>query len=97
MKTTKIKKEEITKKVHKALENAKESAKKANNYALNATEEVVTESISMVSEWQKVADKALKGGVHLLNNQQNLILDTLETYKEHFVNGKKRFRKVFTS
>lgn len=97
MKTTKINKEEITKKVNKALETAKENAKKVNDYALNTTEEVVTESISMVSEWQKVADKALKGGIHLLNNQQNLIFDALETYKEQFVNGRKRFRKVFTS
>jgi hypothetical protein len=95
MGTKKLNKIDFTKKVEKALETAKTKASKANNYALNATEEVVTETLTMASQWQKVTEKALKGGVQLLDNQQNLIFDTLETYKKHFVNGTKRFRKVF--
>lgn len=86
----------FTTKVNTVIENAKNSAKKANDYALNTTEEVVTETITIASQWQKVTEKALKGGVKLLDNQQNLIFDTLETYKSHFVTGSKRLRKVFS-
>lgn len=95
MSTKKINKVKLTEKVEKALSTVKTSATKANNYALHTTEEVVIETITIASQWQKVTEKALKGGVQLLDNQQNLIFDTLETYKKHFVNGKKRFRKVF--
>lgn len=95
MSTKKINKADFTKKVEKAIKTVKTSAAKANNYALNTTEEVVTETITMASQWQKVTEKALKGGVQLLDNQQNLIFDTLETYKKHFLKGKKRFSKVF--
>lgn len=95
MSTKKRNKADFTKKVEKAIKTVKTSAAKANNYALNTTEEVVTETITMASQWQKVTEKALKGGVQLLDNQQNLIFDTLETYKKHFLKGKKRFSKVF--
>jgi hypothetical protein len=95
MNTKKNKKPDFTKKVEKVIKEAKTSATKINNFALNTTEEIVTESITITSQWQEVADKALKGGVRLLDNQQNLIFDTLETYKKHFLNGKKRFSKVF--
>lgn len=95
MSTKKTKKENVTTKVNHAFETAKSSIKKANDYALKTTEEVVSESITAASEWQKVTDKALKGGIQLLDNQQNLIFDTLETYKSHFMNGKERLKKVF--
>jgi len=95
MATKKINTANFTKKVENAIKTLKSNANKANNYALNATEEVVTETISMATQWQQVTDKALKGGVKLLDNQQNLIFDTLESYKKHFVKGSKRLRKVF--
>lgn len=95
MSTKKTNKVNLTEKVGKAVESVKTVTTKANNYALKATEETVTETIIMASQWQKVTEKALKGGVQLLDNQQNLIFDTLETYKKHFLKGKKRFSKVF--
>ncbi|WP_430929120.1 hypothetical protein [Polaribacter marinivivus] len=95
MATKKINTANFTKKVENAIKTVKSNANKANNYALNATEEVVTETISIATQWQQVTDKALKGGVKLLDNQQNLIFDTLESYKKHFVKGSKRLRKVF--
>ena len=52
---------------------------------------------AFASQWQKVTEKALKGGVQLLENQQNLIFDSLESYKKHIINGKKKFSKVFAS
>ena len=95
MATKKIKKVDFTKKVEKTIKNVKTSASKANNYALHTTEEAVTETIAIAGQWQKVTEKALKGGVQLLDNQQNLVFDTLETYKNHFVKGRERFRKIF--
>jgi hypothetical protein len=74
MATKKINTANFTKKVENAIKTVKTNANKANNYALNATEEVVTETISIATQWQQVTDKALKGGVKLLDNQQNLIL-----------------------
>lgn len=95
MSTKKMKSIKFTEKVSTVIKNVKTTAKKANEYALNSTEEVVTESIIVASEWQQVAEKAVKGGIKLAENQQNLIFDTLESYKNHFVNGKKRWHKIF--
>ena len=95
MSTKKIKKVNFTEKVNNVVETAKTSVKTANDYALNTTEEFVTETITIASQWQNVTSKALKGSVKLLENQQNLVFDALETYKNHFVKGKKRFTQIF--
>ena len=95
MKSKKISSKKITAKVTTALDTAKESMTRANEYALNTTESAVLETISIASHWQKVTEQTLKGGVQLLDNQQNLILDTLEMYRDHLLKGKKRFRQIF--
>ena len=89
------KKINFTTKLNNVVETAKTSVKKANDYALNTTEEIVTETITFASQWQNVTDKALKGSVKLLENQQNLVFDALETYKNHLIQGKKRFTQIF--
>jgi hypothetical protein len=95
MKTKKTTKETITHKMNTATDTAKKSIIKANEFALNTTEKVVLETITMASEWQKVTDKALKSGVQLMENQHNLFFDTLETFKLQLLEGKKRFKKIF--
>jgi hypothetical protein len=95
MSTKKTNKVNFTEKANAALATVKSTVKKANDYALNTTEEIFTESITVASQWQKVTDKALKGSVKLLENQQNLVFDALDTYKDHVVKGKKRFTKIF--
>ncbi|MHB0756232.1 hypothetical protein [Polaribacter sp. M15] len=95
MTSKKVKKADFTNKVDKTIKKVKKSASKANEFALQATEEIVTETIDVASQWQKVTEKALKGGVQLLDNQQNIVFDALETYKSHFVKGRERFRKIF--
>ncbi len=89
------KKINFTEKVNNVVETAKTSVKKVNDYALDTTEEIVTETITVAGQWQSVTIMALKGTVKLLENQQNLIFDALETYKNHFVKGKKRFTQIF--
>ncbi len=63
--------------VLKALNKTKSSLKSANGYALNTTEEVVSEGILVAGQWQKVASKAIKGGLSLAATQQDIVFDDL--------------------
>lgn len=96
MNTKKVTKASITKKAGTVVAKAKTSVKKANNYALNTTEDVVLETITMASQWQKVTEKALKDGVHLMANQQDLIFNSLEIFKANLIDGKKKLNKIFS-
>ena len=93
--TKKIDTKKISKKVEKAFKNAKTTSAKANDYALNTTEKVVTETIDIASQLQQVTDKALKSRIELLGKKQNLMFDTLEAYKKKLLKGKKKLRKAF--
>lgn len=95
MNTKKIDISNVKVKFFTAIDTAKNSAKKANNYALNTTEEVVLETITVATEWQKVSEKALKGGVKLMANQQDLVFNTLEIFKFQLLDGKKKLSKIF--
>ncbi|MEE9409197.1 MAG: hypothetical protein V3V28_14105 [Polaribacter sp.] len=89
------KKINITEKVVNVVETAKTSVKKANIYALNTTEDVVLETITIATQWQKVTQKALKGSVKLMANQQDLIFDALDSFKANLLDGKKKISKIF--
>ncbi|WP_271856159.1 hypothetical protein [Patiriisocius marinus] len=80
--------------ISKAMSTTKTIANKANDIALNTTETVVTEAIDATSQWQTVADKALKGGLKLAANQQNLVFDALTIVKGQLKDGKKKFKKL---
>ncbi len=80
--------------ISKAVDNTKTVALKANDYALNTTEVIVTESIEATAKWQKVADTAIKGGLKLAANQQDLVFDVLNDIKGQFKKSKKRFTKL---
>ena len=67
---------------------------KTNDFALAKTEEVVTTSIEVTAQWQAVADKALKGGLKLAANQQDLVFDILNEIKDQAIDSKKRFSKL---
>jgi leucyl aminopeptidase (aminopeptidase T) len=95
MNTKKIDISNVKVKFFTAIDTAKNSAKKANNYALNTTEEVVLETITVATEWQKVSEKALKGGVKLMASQQDLVFNTLEIFKFQLLDGKKKLSKIF--
>ncbi len=78
-----------------AFNNTKDVAKKVNGFALKTTEEAVSESLTVVGQWQGIANKAIKGGFKLVSNQQDIFFDTLDTFKAQFTQGKKRFNKLF--
>ena len=75
--------------------NAKNATKKVNGFALKTTEEVVSESLTIIGQWQGIATKAINGGFKLVANQQDIIFDTLDTFKTQFTQGRKRFHKLF--
>lgn len=80
--------------IGKAMAKTKEMALKANDTALTRTEELVTTSLEITAQWQNVADKALKGGLKLAANQQDLVFDILNEVKNDLKIGKKKFSKL---
>ncbi|MFC7357523.1 hypothetical protein ACFQO1_07475 [Jejudonia soesokkakensis] len=83
-----------TKMINKVVDTTKMVASKANGFALNTTEEVVTDTIEVAGQWQTVTSKAIKGGLQLAANQQDLIFDALEGVKSTMLLTKKRFSKL---
>ena len=65
-----------------------------NEKALARTEEVVSTSLEMTAQWQHVAEKAIKGGLKLAANQQDLVFDILNEVKDYAKEGKNRFNKL---
>ncbi len=80
--------------VIKALDKTKSTLKSANGYALNTTEEVVTEGIVVAEQWQTVANKAIKDSLKLASTQQDIVFDALTGVKKHVILSKKRFTKL---
>jgi hypothetical protein len=91
----KITKATVKKTINTAVGTTKIVAKQTNEFALNTTEEVVLGTISVAEQWQKVTDKALKGGLKLMANQQDLMFNTLEMVKGQLTQNRKRFTKLF--
>ena len=82
--------------LNKTVNTVKEAATKTNNFALKSTEEVVTEMINAATKWQNVTSKAVKGGLKVVDVQQNIVFETLETAKGHLLNGFKRSKALFS-
>jgi len=78
-----------------AIDATKNSIKKVNKFALTSTEEVITETITMAEQWQKVSIKAMKEGFKFSSKQQDIIFDGLDIFKAQLTQGKKRFTKLF--
>lgn len=93
VKTVKEAINKITKVV--TVENIKESVDTANKYSLKTANELVDGAMVNSEQWQKVAAKAVKGGLKLAAKQQDIMFDTLEDVKVQFIHGTKRFRKIF--
>ncbi|WP_296324012.1 hypothetical protein [Winogradskyella sp.] len=91
----KVNKKTVVATVNEALDTTKKVASKTNEFALNTTEEVVLGTIHVAGQWQKVTEKALKGGLKLMANQQDLVFNALDMFKGQLVQSKKRLTKVF--
>lgn len=84
-------------KVNKTWGQFKEVVKDVNEFALETSEEVVEGVITNGEKWQKVVEKATKGGLQLSAKQQDIVYNTLETVKGQLVNSTKRLKKIFSS
>ncbi len=95
MSTKKSKIAIVKKRFNAAIDTTKGSVKKVNEFALNTTEEMVTETITIAEQWQKVSVKAIKEGFKLASTQQDIVFDALDSLKTQFKYGKKKVVKLF--
>ena len=77
--------------VEQAIQRVKTTSQDVNNFALEATEDIVNETLARTEQWQGVATKAIEGGFKLVSKQQDIVFDTLESLKGQFTYGRKRF------
>ncbi|MEL6557744.1 MAG: hypothetical protein AAFQ94_06130 [Bacteroidota bacterium] len=84
----------VTSKAKDIAENAKGFAQNANALAMSGTEKVVSDSLEITSQWQNVAELAIKGGLKLASNQQNLVFDILDEVKADIKEGNKRLKNL---
>ncbi|MDO6596268.1 hypothetical protein Q4512_05030 [Oceanihabitans sp. 2_MG-2023] len=94
MSTTKSLLDTPKKMIFKTIKKTKKVAASANNYALNTTEEVVSETIIVAEQWQTVANKAIKDSLKLAATNQDLVFTALTGVKKHVKLSKKRFTKL---
>lgn len=85
-----------TNKLFNVVDTVKTTTAKVNTMAVNTTEDVIAETITMAEQWQGVASKALKGGFKLAANQQDMIFDTLEIAKGQFKTISKKSSALFS-
>lgn len=80
----------------KSYKVVKEKAKNINDFVLETSDDMIDVAIKRGAEWQKVGDKAIKGGLKLAANQQDIFFNTLEMFKSQLMEGNKRFRGLFS-
>lgn len=95
MKERKSKIVTVKNKVATLIDTTKNSVKNVNSIALQSTEELINESLTIAEQWQKVSTKAITSGFKLASNQQDIVFDALDTFKGQLKQGKKRFTKLF--
>lgn len=75
----------------------KSTTKNVNAFVLETTEEVIDTAIERGMQWQEISEKAIKGGLKLAENQQDVVFKALETLKGSIIRGSKRFKGVFSN
>lgn len=96
MKIKNIKFETPTLDVKAGVNSAKKIVRKANDTALEITEDIVEGTLARGPEWQNIAEKSVKGGLKLMAKQQDMVFDSLEIIKGEFVRNRKRFVRLFS-
>ena len=82
--------------VNKGINKIKESTKDVNDFVLETSENLVQGALKTSNEWTSVTEKAVKGGLKLAETQQDLVFETLETLKGQLMEGRKRFKVLFS-
>jgi len=76
------------------IEVVKEKAGVLNNEVISTTDAFVEGSVEGIKQWQEVLDKALSNGTELLEQQQNIALDSLESVVNQTKNGGIRIKNL---
>jgi len=80
----------------KVVDKVKEGATDVNEFMLENSEELVKETVVRGEQWQDVAAKAVKGGLKLTANTQDMVFDTLDTLKDQIIDGRSRVKNLFS-
>ena len=78
------------------VDNLVDTAKNVNQYTLKTAEEIVDGALANSEKIQGITAKAMKGGLKLAAQQQDIVFDTLDTVKGQLVVRVKRLRKLFS-
>lgn len=78
------------------VKRVKEGAFNANDFILENSEELVQEAIARGEQWQNVGFKAVKGGLKLSANTQDIVFDVLGTLKDQLTDGRSRIKSLFS-
>lgn len=80
--------------IKKAAKTTKNAVVTANDFALDTTETIVTEGLTITAQWQTVTEKAIKGSLKIAASNQDLVFDVLTSVKKQYKDGKKKFTKL---
>lgn len=78
------------------MEQIKTTTKNVSDFTLNTADDMVDSALENGKKWQGVAEKAVKGGLHLAERQQDIVFDTLETVKGQIIHSTKRLKNIFS-
>lgn len=76
--------------------NLSKAIKETNKLALDTTDNMIESAVKNGEKWQKVGEKAVKGGLQLMEKQQDIMFDTLEAVKGQIVEGRNRMQTLFS-
>jgi polyribonucleotide nucleotidyltransferase len=74
----------------------KEVVKDVNQFALEASDDLIDGALKTGTQWQKIAARATQGTLELTAKQQDINFETAETLKKQFKSGFRRFKKIFS-
>jgi len=80
--------------LNSTLEIVKEKAGVLNNEVISTTDAFVEGSVESIKQWQDMFGKALSNGTELLEQQQNIALDALESMVNQTKNGGVRIKSL---
>lgn len=80
--------------LNSTLEVVKEKAGVLNNEVISTSDAFVEGSVESIKQWQDVLGKALSNGTELLEQQQNVALDALESMVNQTKNGGVRIKNL---
>lgn len=80
--------------VEEKLDQTINKASDLHENAMSVTDTLVDEAYRAGTEWNKILQKAVKGGVKIYGKQQTLALDAIEGVVSQYGQGAKRFQKM---